>query len=134
MRIVSSKENLLLSRRSSPSTSAGRVESLPRNLKKERIISPMAIMAEDFDSNFPKKIQKKIDFWSKNSKSGSKRTKLALNPNPIKIRGFLCNFRPIWAISSQTESLESSESCNLEKISKKIQPLAKKFKNGPQKR
>ena len=131
MRIVSSKENLLLSRRSSPSTSAGRVESLPRNLKKERIISPMAIMAEDFDSNFPKKKSKKNStFGQKIQKS----TKLALNPNPIKIRGFLCNFRPIWAISSPTESLESSESCNLEKISKKIQPLAKKFKNGPKKR
>ena len=50
-----------------------RVESLPRNLKKERIISPMAIMAEDFDSNFPKKNPKKIQPLAKKFKNGLKK-------------------------------------------------------------
>ena len=106
-----------------------RVESLPRNLKKERIISPMAIMAEDFDSNFPKKKSKKNStFGQKIQKS----TKLALNPNPIKIRGFLCNFRPIWAISSPMESLESLESCSRiwNKIPKKSNFWSKNSKMG----
>jgi len=74
-----------------------------------------------------KKIPKKFSFWSKNSKMGSESTKLALNSNPIKIRGFLSHFGSIWAILGPMESLESLESL---RNSQKIQLLVKKFKVG----
>jgi len=53
---------------------------------------------------------KKIQFWVKKFKTGSKRTKLALNSDAIEIRRFLSNFGAIWAILGPMVSFEGLQS------------------------
>ena len=60
---------------------------------------------------------------------GSKSPKLARNPNPNKIRGFLSNFGAIWAILVPLESLERLESLKNSILGQKIQKVAQKAQN-----
>jgi len=53
---------------------------------------------------------KKIQFWAKKFKNGSKSMKLALNSDSIEIRGFLSYFGAIWSILGPMESFEGLQS------------------------
>ena len=118
---------MLPCRGSIPSTAppSGRIR-VPRNLKEENQYSNVNL--GHFESNFQssKKIPKKFNFCSKNSKSGSKRTKLALNPDAIEIREFLSNFESIWAILGPMESLESLKNFKKSNFGSKNSKLAQK--------